>query len=115
MAVAAIKSGLRILLENEGLTAAELDGVLVGGAFGSSLDIRNAMALGLLPRIDPRKVVFVGNSSLAGARKLLLRAGERKSLSETVRKVGFFSLAEDPEFRNKFIEALRWGPINGDF
>ena len=71
LACAAVKSGVKIILAQNGLATADLSGIYIAGAFGSYLNIPNSMALGLLPSIDPQKIVFIGNSSLAGARLLL--------------------------------------------
>ena len=54
------------------------------------------MAVGLLPSVPEDKVVFVGNSSLAGARKLLLSAPERRKIESYARKIKHVSLASAP-------------------
>jgi uncharacterized 2Fe-2S/4Fe-4S cluster protein (DUF4445 family) len=110
LACAAVKSGIRIILAQNGLTTADLNGVYIAGAFGSYLNIPNSMALGLLPSIDPKKLVFIGNSSLAGARLLLLSKGEREKVEVLVQQVRYLSLASDPGFQDRFIEALDFGP-----
>ncbi len=110
LACAAIKSGVRILLAQNGLTAGDLSGIFIAGAFGSYLNIPNSLALGLLPSIDPEKLVFIGNSSLAGARLLLQSKGERERIEALVERVRFTSLASDPGFQDQFIDALEFGP-----
>jgi len=87
----------------------QLDGVFIAGAFGNYLNIGNAMKLGLLPDIDPEKIVFIGNSSLAGARMLLLSKEARKKTEAFIKKVQYISLATDPQFQEYFIDALEFG------
>jgi uncharacterized 2Fe-2S/4Fe-4S cluster protein (DUF4445 family) len=113
LAVAAIKSGVRMMLEEAGLGVSDLDGIFVAGAFGASLDVRNAMAVGLLPSVLEDKVVFVGNSSLAGARKLLLSASERRKIESYARKIKHVSLASGRAFQDRFITALELKPYSG--
>jgi len=110
LACAAVKSGVRIMLGQNGLTASDLGGIYIAGAFGSYLNIQNSMALGLLPSIDAKKIVFIGNSSLAGARLLLQSKGEREKVEALVRGIRYLSLASDPGFQDQFIDALDFGP-----
>ncbi len=110
LAVAAIRTGVLLMLAEAGLTVSGLDGVFVAGAFGASLNVRNAMSLGLLPSVPASRVAFVGNASLAGARKLLLSRPERGRTEAFARRVRHVSLAMRPEFQKEFIKALRLEP-----
>jgi len=64
----AIYAGCGALLGELGLAWRDIERVLVAGAFGSSLDLESAIAIGLLPDIDRDRFRFVGNGSLLGAR-----------------------------------------------
>lgn len=111
LACAAIKTGIRLMLEQNGLREKDLDRIFIAGAFGNYLNVRNAMAIGLLPSLDERRVIFVGNSSLAGTRLLLLASKEREIVEKLIRKVDYVSLASEPKFQDSYIRALefkRW-------
>jgi len=110
LACAAIKSGLRLVLKAKGLSIENLDEILIAGAFGSYLNIRNSMALGLLPRTEESRVVFLGNSSLAGARLLLLAQEKREEVESLVQNIRYLSLASDRAFQDYFIRALEFKP-----
>jgi len=110
LACAAVKSGVRIMLAQSGLAAADLSGIYIAGAFGSYLNIPNSMSVGLLPSIDAKKLIFIGNSSLAGARLLLQSKGERETVEALVHGIRYLSLASDPGFQDQFIDALDFGP-----
>ena len=110
LAVAAIRTGVLLMLGEAGIAVSDLDGVFVAGAFGASLNVRNAMAVGLLPTVPVRRVSFVGNSSLAGARKLLLSRPERKKTEVLARRVRHISLASCPGFQKEFVKALKFEP-----
>lgn len=110
LAAAAVKTGLRLLLDELRLEVGDLDGLVVAGAFGNLLNIRNAIAIGLLPRLDPKKIVFVGNASLAGARVLLLSRSERRRCERLVRRIRHISLASRETFQKTFVEALAFEP-----
>ncbi|HUU51425.1 MAG TPA: ASKHA domain-containing protein [Candidatus Heimdallarchaeota archaeon] len=109
LALAAIKSGIQIMLEKYGLETDKLEGIFIAGAFGNYLNIQNAMTLGLLPPIDPKKIVFIGNSSLAGAKALLLSEKARKTTETLIQKIQHVSLATNPKFQKYFISALDFG------
>jgi uncharacterized 2Fe-2S/4Fe-4S cluster protein (DUF4445 family) len=110
LAAAAVKSGMKMMLASAGVSAADLDGLLIAGAFGNYLNIARAVSLGLLPSIDPRKISFLGNASLAGARVLLISLETRRHLESLVGGVGHFPLASQPSFQDTFIGALEFTP-----
>lgn len=108
LAAAAVKTGIRLLLSLHKLAVADLDGIYVAGAFGNYLNIPNSMSLGLLPRIHKQKIIFVGNSSLAGAKALLVSRQERARCERLAQKIRHVSLATDAAFQKTFIEALEF-------
>ncbi len=110
LAAAAIKTGMRMLLEEAGLASRDLDAVLVAGAFGSTLNVRRAVRLGLIPDLDPARIRFVGNTSLAGARLLLLSVAERARCEKLAGRVRHVSLAAGEAFQSCFVESLEFGP-----
>ena len=109
LAVAAIKAGVRMICEKHRINNEDLDRVFIAGAFGNYLNTKNAMRIGLLPDLDPEKIVYVGNSSLAGARALLLSKPARKRTESLIKKVHYISLATDPRFHEYFIDSLNFG------
>ncbi len=106
LAVAAIRSGVRLMLREFRLTVADLDRVVVAGAFGSSLDIANATALGLLPDVPADRIAFIGNASLAGARLLLVSRPARAEAEALAARISHVSLATRPDFQDEFVKAL---------
>lgn len=108
LACAAVKSGIQLMLKAAGTSANGLDGIYVAGAFGNYLNITNAQSIGLLPAIEKGKIVFVGNSSLAGARRLLVAKAERDRIESLVERIRYVSLASDPEFQDRFIRSLEF-------
>ncbi len=103
---AAIRAGAEILLEQAGLSAAELDRVIIGGAFGNYVDRDNALEIGLLPEVSADKVVFAGNTSAAGARLILLDARLRQKATECAAQVNYLELSGRVDFQGAFAEAM---------
>ncbi len=109
LACAAIKTGIKMILEEYHLTKEQLDGIYIAGAFGNYLNIENTMKIGLLPRIDKDKIAFIGNASLAGAKTLLISSPARKVIEALVKKIRFISLASRHSFQQNFVEAIEFG------
>jgi uncharacterized 2Fe-2S/4Fe-4S cluster protein (DUF4445 family) len=108
LAVAAIRSGVTLMLREFGLKIVDLDRVLVAGAFGNSLDIGNAVSLGLLPDIPVEKIAFIGNASLAGARLLLVSRPARTAAETLAANIAHVSLATRPDFQDEFVRSLEF-------
>ena len=76
-AKAAIASGWNVLLEEAGLTPADVQQVLLAGSFGSYLSPASAIKLGLVPKLGVLRVVSAGNVAGEGAKMALLSVRER--------------------------------------
>jgi uncharacterized 2Fe-2S/4Fe-4S cluster protein (DUF4445 family) len=108
LAVAAVKTGVRLICGKYQVGTQDLDRIFIAGAFGNYMNTKNAIRIGLLPDVDPGKIVYVGNSSLAGARALLLSKPARKRTESLIKKVHYVSLASDPHFQSYFVDALNF-------
>jgi len=102
----AIYSGCMTLLTEVGLSIPSLDRIIIAGGFGSYIDLEKAMTIGLLPEIDPEKVIFIGNGSLMGARMSSLTNRIRRDAAATVIKMTNFELSETKSFMDNYIAAL---------
>ena len=103
---AALYGGSRILLANVGLSFDEVERVLIAGNFGRSLDIEQAVHIGLLPDIPREKIQFIGNSSLAGARLALLSGTARRRALEVASGVTTLELTVEPCYFEEYTAAL---------
>jgi uncharacterized 2Fe-2S/4Fe-4S cluster protein (DUF4445 family) len=92
------------LLDRFGIS--EPDKILLAGAFGSFIDKRNALAIGMLPDISPDQVFVVGNSAGDGARIALLNLSKRMDAERIAQGVVRHELPTDPEFQRRFIRAM---------
>jgi uncharacterized 2Fe-2S/4Fe-4S cluster protein (DUF4445 family) len=102
----AMYAGYITLLESVGLSIHDLEQVILAGAFGSFINIENAITIGLLPDLPLEKFQFIGNGSLLGATCV---AFSREMLEEE-RRVALmmtnFELSETPGFMDRYIAAL---------
>ncbi len=109
-AKAAIGGGVAALLEEAGIKATDLRAVYVAGGFGYHLNPANAMAVGLLPDVDPAKVQIIGNASLGGASLLLLRAAD-PILAAIRAKTRAVELNQVSSFSDLFTDCLSLEPF----
>ncbi|MFZ5569942.1 MAG: ASKHA domain-containing protein [Thermodesulfobacteriota bacterium] len=102
----AIYSGYQTLLEEVGLSVHSLDRIILAGGFGSYVDLEKAMVIGLLPEVDPAKVIFVGNGSLMGCKMSSLTNRIRRDVGDVTRKMTNFELSETPSYMDKYVASL---------
>ena len=107
-AKAAIASGWSVLLEEAGLTAADVQQVLLAGSFGSYLSPGNAIKLGLVPKLPVLRVVSAGNVAGEGAKMALLSVRERAAALALLEEVRYVELSDRPDFNDNFVEQLQF-------
>ncbi|PBB36710.1 MULTISPECIES: ASKHA domain-containing protein [unclassified Mesorhizobium] len=104
LAKAALYAGTKLLMEKQ--HADHVDRIHFAGAFGSFIDPKYAMVLGLIPDCDLDKVSAVGNAAGAGARMALLNRGYRREIEETVSRIEKIETALEPKFQEHFVYAM---------
>lgn len=102
----AVYSGCMTLLEEVGFSMDMIQRIILAGGFGSYIDLERAMTIGLLPEIDPDRVVFIGNGSLMGARMSSLTNRIRKDVVEVTKKMTNFELSETPSYMDHYVAAM---------
>jgi len=106
LAKGAIRAGTALLLEAAGIDAAQLDEIIVAGAFGTYLDVRSAIRIGLLPDLSEDRFRQVGNAAGAGACQLLISRERRRLAVELAGRAQYLELTTHPAFEQHFIAAM---------
>jgi uncharacterized 2Fe-2S/4Fe-4S cluster protein (DUF4445 family) len=109
-AKAAIATGWSILLEEAGLTQADVKQVLLAGSFGSFLSPAAAIRIGLVPRVPVQRVVPAGNVAGEGAKMALLSLRERAGGLALLEEVRYVELSDRADFNDRFVERLSFPP-----
>jgi len=104
LAKAALYAGARLLMDHMGVET--VDRIRLAGAFGSHIDVKYAMVLGLIPDCDLEKVSSANNAAGTGARIALLNKASRREIEKRVREVEKIETAIDESFQDHFVEAL---------
>jgi uncharacterized 2Fe-2S/4Fe-4S cluster protein (DUF4445 family) len=105
-AKAAIATGWSILLEEAGLTQADVKQVLLAGSFGSYLSPAAAIRIGLVPKVPVQRVVSAGNVAGEGAKMALLSLRERAGGLALLEEVRYVELSDRADFNDRFVERL---------
>lgn len=102
----AIFAAVKSLVDYVGLSFDHLDTIYLAGGFGSSVDVPKAIAIGLLPDVEHRRVRYIGNSSLTGARMVLLSNRAFDTSRIIARRMTNIELSNYVPFMNEFIASL---------
>lgn len=105
LAKAAIRLGIQALVETEGLDESDIKQVIIAGAFGTFIDVKSAIIIGMLPNLPLERFKQVGNAAGTGARLALISQSERKKSKEIAENDNYIELARVPSFNRKFAEA----------
>ena len=112
LAIAAIKTAWTILSGRLGVDPSEISRVYVAGSFGAKLNVDNAIEVELLPPVNKERVIFVGESAIAGAKIALKSLKARREVEEVVKtRVKYIELSADPEFREVYTKLIRIGSV----
>jgi uncharacterized 2Fe-2S/4Fe-4S cluster protein (DUF4445 family) len=111
---AALYAGYQTLIKSVGLTLADLEQVIIAGAFGSHIDIEKSITIGLFPDVPRDRFVFVGNGSLLGARLASFSTDLMDDARRVARMITNFELSENNDFMDNYIAALFLPHTNTD-
>ena len=104
LAKAALYAGIRLLMDR--LEVASVDRIRLAGAFGSHIDVRYAMVLGMIPDCPLDAVSAAGNAAGHGARIALLNQASRREIESVVKSVEKVETAIEPKFQAYFVDAM---------
>ncbi len=104
LAKAALYAGVKLLMDKFGVT--KVDRIRLAGAFGAHIDVKYAMALGLIPDCDLSQVSSAGNAAGTGARITLLDAEGRGLVERQVKAVEKIETAVEADFQEHFVNAM---------
>jgi uncharacterized 2Fe-2S/4Fe-4S cluster protein (DUF4445 family) len=104
LAKAALYAGARLLMDHQGVD--RVDRITLAGAFGSHIDVKYAMVLGMIPDCELAKVSSAGNAAGTGARIALLNQAARGEIERLVKRIEKIETAVEPRFQEHFVGAM---------
>jgi uncharacterized 2Fe-2S/4Fe-4S cluster protein (DUF4445 family) len=105
-AKAAIYAGFAVLAKSVGMTIADIERIVIGGAFGQYINIEKAIEIGLLPDAPWDHFSYMGNTSVRGAYLALLSREARRQVANIADMMTYLELSADNSFFEEFNAAL---------
>lgn len=103
LAKGAIYTGCIMLMDSYGVTGDELSEIVLAGAFGNYIDIRNAQSIGMLPWFENVAVRSIGNAAGTGSQMHLISRSKQEECNEIEARAQFVELANDPTFAKQYM------------
>jgi len=104
LAKASIYTGCKLMLKKLGVD--KVDSVKIAGAFGSHIDCKLALVIGMFPDCDMQKIVSVGNAAGDGCRMALLNRDKRVEADWIANNVQYMELTLEDNFQWQLMEAI---------
>ena len=106
LAKAAIAAGIETMFTEAGISAKDVRTLYIAGGFGSHLNIKSAVNIGLIPAELQDRVKVLGNAALTGAVKILLNSDLQKRAEEIVNATIHINLGGNKVFNELFVEKM---------
>ena len=106
LAKAAIRTGVDLLLEQMNIREAAIERFVLAGAFGSLVDVRSALDIGLLPDIPHDRFSQVGNAAGVGITRMLASGAERTAARHLAARCAYVELSTRPQFQKRFMQNI---------
>jgi uncharacterized 2Fe-2S/4Fe-4S cluster protein (DUF4445 family) len=102
---AGVFAAIQVLMEATQTKLKDLDAIYLAGGFGNFLNVRQAVTIGMLPDVPIEKIQFVGNTSIAGAKTVLLSRKALDTAEKIAKSMTYFDLMSHPGYMDEFIKA----------
>ncbi len=102
LAKAAIRAGLEALLKATHTAPNDVKEVIIAGAFGSYLNLKSAIDIGMFPPLPQARFKQVGNAAGVGAKLALLSRAVRTRAQQIAANADYIELTTFPKFNRLF-------------
>jgi len=102
---AGVFAAIRVLMDSTQTKTENIDAIYIAGGFGNFLNVRQAVTIGMLPDVPLEKIQFVGNTSIAGAKTVLLSRKALETAEQIAEGMTYFDLMSYPGYMDEFVRA----------
>jgi uncharacterized 2Fe-2S/4Fe-4S cluster protein (DUF4445 family) len=113
LAKAALHAGIKLLMGR--FDGRPIERIRLAGAFGSHIDVKYAMVIGLIPDCALENVTSAGNAAGTGARIALLNRASRVAIEAIVRRIEKIETALEADFQRHFVNAMAFPHENDPY
>jgi len=101
---AGVFAAIKVLMDTTQTKTEDLGAIYLAGGFGNYLNVQRAVTIGLLPDVDLEKIHFVGNTSIAGAKMVLLSQQAQADAEAIAGAMTYTDLMTHPDYMDEFIK-----------
>ena len=102
---AGVFAAIKVLMDSTQTKTEDIDAIYLAGGFGNFLNVQQAVTIGMLPDVPLEKIQFVGNTSIAGAKTVLLSREALETAEQIAKSMTYFDLMSHPGYMDEFIRA----------
>ncbi|MCX5635375.1 MAG: ASKHA domain-containing protein [Planctomycetota bacterium] len=102
---AGVFAAIKVLMKAMETETEDIEMVYLAGGFGNFLNVQQAVIIGMLPDVPAEKIKFVGNTSIAGAKAVLLSKKAHETAEKIAHSMTYFDLMTHPGYMDEFIRA----------
>ena len=109
LAKSAIRAGIEVLMEMLGMGPDRIDKVYISGGFGTFIDIRNCLEMGIFPDIEPSRFVTLGNAAGKGAVSMVHSRVFHSAVENLRQGIEYVELFDSASFQEKYVDCMMFG------
>lgn len=102
---AGVFAAIRVLMEATQTKMEDLQAIYIAGGFGNFLNVQQAVTIGMLPDVPVEKIQYVGNTSIGGAKTVLLSRKALETAEKIAKSMTYFDLMSHPGYMDEFVRA----------
>lgn len=106
LAKAAIRAGAETLILRYGIDKKDISNIYLAGGFGYHIDLKHAIAIGLIAEEFDGRIKAIGNSSLGGAVHVIRNENNKNILNKICETAEEISLSEDRDFQEFYMDYM---------
>ncbi len=108
----AIHAAIDTILDISKCATADIECLILGGQFGSALNLQDAIDIDMLPDFTHASVSRRPYAANEGAEEILFDLDLRESMDSLISKVEYIDLMNNELFENYYIQALKYTRVN---
>ncbi len=98
-------AAIKTLMDATQTKTGDIGAVYLAGGFGNFMNVQRAVTIGMLPDVSAEKIHFVGNTSIAGAKTVLLSRKALETAQQIAGSMTYFDLMSHNGYMDEFIQA----------
>ncbi len=102
---AGVFAAIRVLMNSTQTKVEDIDTIYIAGGFGNFMNVQQAVTVGMLPDVPVEKIRFVGNTSIAGAKTVLMSRKALETAEKIANSMTYFDLMSHSGYMDEFVRA----------